>query len=83
MVQTDIKTAFRDAELVRHSEVLPLFVVWRGGITFNVYTTGPSGEPPIKEVDVFSVLDADGNPVSRDKAERKIIEYLERVEAAP
>jgi hypothetical protein len=82
MIEVNISDATRHAEMVRHSDELALFVVWRGGTTFNIYTTGPDGEPPIHEVDVFSVCDDNGEPVPRDTAEEHMLEYIERLTAA-
>jgi len=80
MVETTLRRAVSNAEMVRYADDQPVFVVWSGGTTFNVYTTGPGGETPINEVDVFMVSDHKGRPVDRDTAEEHISDYLERIQ---
>ena len=69
------------AEMVRFAEDRPVFVVWSGGTTFNVYGLDDrlGIESAIREVDVFNVPDAKGRPVDRDTAEEHITDYLERI----
>lgn len=78
-----LKAAFGEAEKVRFSDDGRLAVVWCGGTTFNVYRTGPNGEGPVREVDVFSLSDRKGRPVGPDRAEQKMAEILDRQTAAP
>jgi hypothetical protein len=78
MTETTLQRALDGAHAVVFSDSLPVFVVWSGGTTFNVYSTGPADEPPVREVDVFTVSDGEGGPLSREEAVQHMNDYAER-----
>jgi len=78
MTKIAIKRALENAEMIRISRSLPLFVLWEGGTSFNVYSTNPNYEETIHEVDVFHVSNDNGMPVSRDEADKLMQDYLQR-----
>lgn len=80
MTESSIRDTFDGAEYVEFVEHAPVFVVWNGGTTFNVYTLDPARGPPIHNVDVFSYSDAEGKPPDRETAKQAISDHLERVE---
>jgi len=81
MTESKLKRALNQAEMVRYADSAPIFVVWSGGTTYNVYSEYDDRLSAIHEVDVFSACDDEGKPYPREDAEVLIQGYLERQEA--
>ncbi len=78
MTETTLKNAIDGAHAVVFHEYgfVPLFCVWSGGTTYNIYAQDPDGS--IHEVYVFSVSDDEGRPLDREAAVDRMNEWSER-----
>lgn len=80
MTETTLRRALDGAHAVVFADHQPVFVVWSGGTTYNVYSLNVNGGTPVHETDVFSVSDEKGRPLDRDGAVEHMNDYIERIE---
>jgi len=81
MADVDIVRAVDGAELVKSEQIggHTFVIVWQGGTTFTVYSTGTGSPHTWHEIDVFTVYDDEGFPVGGNEAAKHMAMHFEQV----